>query len=57
VDKAKVEPKSVQGILRHIKIQTMLDLYATTSRAAEPPAVAGYAEAVSKFTKSITLCY
>jgi len=28
VNKAKVEPKTVQGILRHTKIQTTLDLYA-----------------------------
>jgi len=27
VNKAKVEPKTVQGILRHAKIQTTLDLY------------------------------
>ena len=27
VNKAKVEPKTVQGILRHSKIQTTLDLY------------------------------
>jgi integrase len=27
VNKAEVEPKTVQGILRHSKIQTMLDLY------------------------------
>jgi integrase len=27
VNKAKVEPKTVQGILRHAKIQTALDLY------------------------------
>jgi integrase len=27
VNKAKVEPKRVQGILRHSKIQTTLDLY------------------------------
>ena len=26
--KSKVEPKTVQGILRHAKIQTTLDLYA-----------------------------
>jgi integrase len=26
-NKAKVEPKTVQGILRHAKIQTTLDLY------------------------------
>jgi len=28
VNKARVEPKTVQGILRHAKIQTTLDLYA-----------------------------
>lgn len=27
VNKAKTEPKTVQGILRHAKIQTTLDLY------------------------------
>ena len=27
MNKAKVEPKTVQGILRHTKIQTTLDLY------------------------------
>jgi len=27
VNKAKIEPKMVQGILRHTKIQTTLDLY------------------------------
>jgi integrase len=27
VNKAEVEPKTVQGILRHAKIQTTLDLY------------------------------
>ena len=27
VNKAKVEPKTVQGLLRHAKIQTTLDLY------------------------------
>ncbi len=27
MNKAKVEPKTVQGILRHAKIQTTLDLY------------------------------
>ncbi len=28
VNEARVEPKTVQGILRHAKIQTTLDLYA-----------------------------
>ena len=32
VNKAKVEPKTVQGILRHSKIQTTLDLYAQEDR-------------------------
>jgi integrase len=32
VNKAKVEPKTVQGILRHAKIQTTLDLYAAGRR-------------------------
>ena len=27
MNKAKIEPKTVQGILRHSKIQTTLDLY------------------------------
>jgi len=27
VNKAKIEPKTVQGILHHAKIQTTLDLY------------------------------
>jgi integrase len=27
VNKAEIEPKTVQGILRHSKIQTALDLY------------------------------
>ena len=32
VNKAKVEPKTVQGILRHAKIQTTLDLYTQEDR-------------------------
>jgi integrase len=39
VNKAKIEPKTVQGILRHSKIQTTLDLYTQTdsdeARAAQ----------------------
>ena len=27
MNKAKIEPKTVQGILRHSKIQTTLDMY------------------------------
>jgi len=32
VNKAKVEPKTVQGILPHRKIQTTLDLYTQEDR-------------------------
>ena len=32
VNKAKVEPKTVQGLLRHSKIQTTLDLYTQEDR-------------------------
>jgi hypothetical protein len=32
VNKAKVEPKTVQGILRHSRIQTTLDLYTQEDR-------------------------
>jgi integrase len=39
VNKAKVDPKTVQGILRHSRIQTTLDLYtqgdADETRAAQ----------------------
>jgi len=40
VNKAKVEPKTVQGILRHSKIQTTLDLY-TQSDGDETRAAQG----------------
>jgi len=40
VNKAKVEPKTVQGILRHAKIQTTLDLY-TQEDSDETPAAQG----------------
>ena len=40
VNKAKVEPKTVQGILRHSKIQTTLDLY-TQDDSDEARAVQG----------------
>jgi len=48
VNKAKVEPKTVQGILRHAKIQTTLDLYTqedsdeTRGRAGRIPDSRGY---------------
>ena len=34
VNKAKVEPKTVQGILRHSRIQTTLDLYTQSDNAS-----------------------
>src|SRR6202030_1694042 len=40
VNKAKVEPKTVQGLLRHAKIQTTLDLY-TQSDGDETRAAQG----------------
>jgi integrase len=40
VNKAKVEPKTVQGILRHAKIPTTLDLY-TQEDSDEARAVQG----------------
>jgi integrase len=40
VNKAKVDPKTVQGILRHSKIQTTLDLY-TQEDSDETPAAQG----------------
>ena len=40
VNKAKIEPKTVQGILRHSKIQTTLDLY-TQEDSDETRAVQG----------------
>jgi hypothetical protein len=48
VNKAKVEPKTVQGILRHSKIQTTLDLY-TQSDGDEARAAQG------QFLKAIGL--
>jgi hypothetical protein len=32
VNKAKIEPKTVRGILRHARIQTTLDLYTGRAR-------------------------
>jgi hypothetical protein len=40
MNKAKVEPKTVQGIMRHAKIQTTLDLY-TQEGGDETPAGQG----------------
>jgi hypothetical protein len=40
VNKPKVEPKTVQGILRHARVQTTLDLY-TQEGSDETPAAKG----------------
>jgi hypothetical protein len=40
VNKAKVEPKTVQSILRHSRIQTTLDIY-TQGDGDETPAAQG----------------
>ncbi len=46
VNKAKVEPKTVQGILRHSRIQTTLDLYTQEDSAETQVAQGRFLEAV-----------
>jgi integrase len=46
VNKAKVEPKTVQGILRHSRIQTTLDLYTQEDSAETQAAQGQFLEAV-----------
>ncbi|MGO9302458.1 MAG: tyrosine-type recombinase/integrase [Candidatus Korobacteraceae bacterium] len=46
VNKAKVEPKTVQGILRHARIQTTLDLYTQDDRDEKQAAQGAYLSAV-----------
>jgi integrase len=46
VNKAKVEPKTVQGILRHSRIQTTLDLYTQQDREETQAAQGQFLEAV-----------
>lgn len=46
VNKAKVEPKTVQGILRHSRIQTTLDLYTQEDREETQAAQGQFLEAV-----------
>jgi integrase len=46
VNKAKVEPKTVQGILRHAKIQTTLDLYTQQDSDETLAAQGGYLTAL-----------
>ncbi len=49
VNKAKVEPKTVQGILRHSRIQTTLDLYTQEDSAETQAAQGQFLEAVIGF--------
>jgi len=46
VNKAKVEPKTVQGILRHSRIQTTLDLYTREDSVEKQAAQGRFLEAV-----------
>jgi integrase len=46
VNKAKVEPKTVQGILRHSRIQTTLDLYTQDDSEETQAAQGQFLEAV-----------
>jgi integrase len=46
VNKAKVEPKTVQGILRHSRIQTTLDLYTQEDSDEKRVAQGAYLEAL-----------
>ena len=52
VNKAKVEPKTVQGILRHSRIQTTLDLY-TQDDSDETPAQGEYLMALGVGTHMV----
>ena len=46
VNKAKVDPKTVQGILRHARIQTTLDLYTQADGDETKMAQGRYLEAL-----------
>src|SRR2546429_8503270 len=53
VNKAKVEPKTVQGILRHAKIQTALDLYTQEDCDETLAAQGGYLTALGGGTQMV----
>jgi integrase len=53
VNKAKVEPKTVQGILRHAKIQTTLDLYTQEDRDETLAAQGEYLTALGVATQLV----
>jgi integrase len=53
VNKAKVEPKTVQGILRHSRIQTTLDLYTQGDSDQTPAAQCQFLEALRTSTAMV----
>ncbi len=53
VNKAKVEPKTVQGILRHSRIQTTMDLYTQDDADEARIAQGKYLEALAMPTQLI----
>ena len=48
MNKGKVEPKTVQGLLRHSKIQTTLDLYTQEDSDETRAAQGAYLRALGK---------
>lgn len=56
VNKAKVEPKTVQGILRHSKIQTTLDLYTQEDSDETRTAQGAFLKAVGIVAESEVTC-
>lgn len=53
VNKAKVDPKTVQGILRHSRIQTTLDLYTQTDGDETRIAQGRYLEALGLASRTV----
>ena len=53
VNEAKVEPKIVQGILRHAKVQTTLDLYTQDDGDETRAAPAKYLTALGVATQLV----
>jgi integrase len=53
VNKAKVDPKTVQGILRHSRIQTTLDLYTQTDGDETRIAQGRYLEALGLASRMV----
>ena len=53
VNKGKVEPKTVQGILRHSRIQTTLDLYTQQDSDQARAAQGQFLEALQTHTAMV----